>query len=263
MSAATATQMWALEGPTLTLDKALLMVGQASEEITTPCPAFLIDHPRGLVLFDAGLAPDAAGDPAAYYGHGLVDFTGMKFEEHQRIDRQLESLGVALADIKFVVLSHAHFDHMGGVHLFPQAKIIIGAREMAYARWPKPTHAGLYIQKELEALDPKQLYEVSTDFDMFGDGSVVVLQTPGHTPGEMSLLVRLPSQSIILTGDAVHIREQLEFTESMAAGLDVNADDAVRSIKKIQLLAALNDATVWVAHDPRDWEKFGGAKKYM
>lgn len=257
-----ATKMWALDGATLTMDKALLMVGQASEEITTPCPSFLIDHPRGLVLFDTGLAPDAAGDPAAYYGEGLVSFTGMKYAEHQRIDRQLENIGVPPSDIKFIVLSHAHFDHTGGVHLFPQAKIIIGAGEMANARWPKPAHHGLYIQKELDAFDPKQMYEVADDLDLFGDGSVVALQTPGHTPGELSMMVRLPSQTIILTADAVHIREQLEFTEAMAAGLDVNADDAVRSIKKIQLLSALNDAEVWVGHDPRDWEKFGGAGTY-
>jgi glyoxylase-like metal-dependent hydrolase (beta-lactamase superfamily II) len=263
MGIATATQMWALDGPTLTMDKALLMVGQASEQVTTPCPAFLIEHPRGLVMFDTGLAPEAAGDPVAYYGQHLVDFTGMKYEEHQRIDRQLEGLDVDPTDVKFVVLSHGHFDHTGGVHLFTDAKIIMGAGEMANARWPRPSHVGLYVQSELEKFDSSRVYEVPTDFDLFGDGSIVVLQTPGHTPGELSLMVRLPSRTIILTADAVHIREQLVFTEAMNAGLDVNADEAIRSIKKIQLYAALNDAEVWVGHDPGDWAKFGGAQLYV
>ncbi len=260
MSLGTVKRFWALEGATLTLDKALLMIGQPSEEITCPCPAYLIEHPRGLVLWDTGLYPPAADDAVAVYGQDFVNFVGLRYEPHQRVDRQIEALGYSLSDIKFVICSHAHFDHAGGLYLFPEAKIMIGADEIAYAMWPKPSHAGLFRRDDLLSAPHANVHEVAGDFDVFGDGSITILQTPGHTPGELSLIVRLPGRSFILTGDAIHIREALELAEPLP--LDVDTKQAVRSIKRIQLLAATNDAQVWIAHDPRDWSDFGGAACY-
>lgn len=260
MTFGTVKRFWALEGASLTLDKALLMIGLPTELITLPCPAYLIQHPKGLVLWDTGLYPPASDDPIAVYGEDFVAMTGLNYEPHQRIDRQIQSLGYKTSDIKYVVVSHAHFDHAGGLYLFPDAKILIGAKEIGYAMWPAPYEAFQYRRDDILSVSSSAMYELETDMDLFGDGSIIILQTPGHTPGELSLMVRLPGRSFILTGDAIHIREALEAAAPLPS--DVNADEAVRSIKRIQLLAATSDATVWIGHDPRDWADMGGAQCY-
>jgi glyoxylase-like metal-dependent hydrolase (beta-lactamase superfamily II) len=99
--------------------------------------------------------------------------------------------------------------------------------------------------------------EVHGDLDVFGDGSLVILSTPGHTPGETSLLVRLPGRNFILTGDTVHLRSNLE--NLFPLPFDVNNQEAVRSLRRLRMLTKCNDATVWISHDPEDWAEFGHA----
>jgi glyoxylase-like metal-dependent hydrolase (beta-lactamase superfamily II) len=93
------------------------------------------------------------------------------------------------------------------------------------------------------------------DIDLFGDGSVRILSTPGHTPGEVSLLVRLPDRNVILTGDTVHIREALERELTFSA--DVDTVSARRSLSRLKLVSAAYDAAVWIAHDEDDWKSHG------
>ncbi|HEY9414950.1 MAG TPA: N-acyl homoserine lactonase family protein [Pseudonocardia sp.] len=249
----TATRMWALDAPKLTVDKSLLMVG-ASGECTVPLPAFLIEHPKGLVLFDTGLAPAAATDPFAVYGE-LANHFDMSFSPDLTLDNQLKGLGYKLSDVKYVVASHTHFDHTGGLYLFPEARLYVGEGDIRYAFWPDPAGAGFFRQADLEATRGFNWQEIpSCDHDIFGDGSLVILWTPGHTPGELSMLVRLPGRNFILTGDTVHLREQLESAHPM--GTDANTQEAVRSIRRLQLLRDSADATVWISHDPEDWDEF-------
>src|ERR1700712_1885451 len=93
----TAKRLWALDAPTITFDQSLLNVG-ASGPITMPVPAYLIEHPRGLVLFDTGLNPLAAEDPEGVYGE-LASSLGLEFAPEQRIDRQIEALGYKTSDV--------------------------------------------------------------------------------------------------------------------------------------------------------------------
>lgn len=92
---------------------------------------------------------------------------------------------------------------------------------------------------------------------MFGDGSIVILFTPGPTPGELSLLVRLPDRNFILTGDTVHLREALTAVAPMPYDADVV--QSLRSIRRLNLLKGSADATIWISHDPEDWAEFGHA----
>jgi N-acyl homoserine lactone hydrolase len=260
MGTGTAKRFWALEGATLAMDKAHLMLHHPSEKITVPCPSFLVEHKRGLVLWDTGLYPGAADDPVAVYGQDFVDFLNMRYDPHQRIDRQIESAGFSLSDVKFVIASHVHFDHAGGLYLFPHAKILVGAGEISYALWPVPHHADFFRREDILAVPRQSIYEVAQELDLFGDGSITILLSPGHTPGSLSLLVRLPSRTFILTGDAIHIREEIDTLLPLPD--DHSAVEAVRSIERIRLLAAANDAAIWIGHDPRDWADFGGAACY-
>jgi len=90
--------------------------------------------------------------------------------------------------------------------------------------------------------------------DLFGDGSLVILFTPGHTPGELSLLVRLGSRNFVLTGDTVHLRAALE--NEIHFPVDADTAAAVQSLRRLKLLRDSADATVWITHDPEDWAEF-------
>lgn len=255
-SFSTAKRLWALDSPTFTVEAHTLMYG-LSGELTIPMPAYLIEHPKGLVLFDTGLVPAAIDDPHAVYGE-LAELTKIHAEPHHRLDRQIEALGYKLSDVTHVIASHAHFDHSGGLYLFPEAKFYAGQGEMQFAYWPTKIGAGFFRHADLDATRGFDWYEIpGMDVDLFGDGSLVILFTPGHTPGELSLLVRLPSRNFILTGDTVHLRAALE--NEIHFPVDADTAAAVRSLRRLKLLRDTADATVWITHDPEDWAEFAHA----
>lgn len=246
----TAKRLWALDSPTFTVDANTLMYGLTGR-LTIPLPAYLIEHKKGLILFDTGLVPASLEDPVSVYGD-LANLITLTATPDQRLDRQIEALGYKTSDITHVIASHAHFDHSGGLYLFPQAKFYAGAGEMAHAFWPAKIGGGFFRREDLDATRSFDWYEIpGIDVDLFGDGSLVILFTPGHTPGELSLLVRLPSRNFILTGDTVHLRAALENEVHFPVDSDTAA--AVRSLQRLKLLRDTADATVWITHDPDDW----------
>lgn len=257
MDLGTAKRLWALDSPTFTLDAGIVIVG-GTGTLTIPMPAYLIEHPKGLVLFDTGLTPAAADDPEAVYGP-LASSLGLAFTPDQRVDRQIEALGYQVCDVTHVVASHTHFDHTGGLHLFSGARLYVGEGDLRYAYWPDPAGAAFFRTADLEPTRGFDWYHIPAglDHDLFGDGSVVILSTPGHTPGELSMVVRLPSRNFILTGDAVHLRAALEGEIPMPYDADTAA--SVRSIQRLKLLRQAADATVWITHDPEDWAELAHA----
>ena len=247
-----AIKMWALDGPTMTLHSGLVMVGGA-ETVTFPLPAYLIQHPRGLVLFDTGLAPEAQNNPVGVYGE-LAEHVGIQFEDGQSLPEQLALVGFRPEDITHVVCSHTHLDHTGGLHLFPQAKFYAGAGDLRYAFWPDEPDAGFFRRQDLELTRGFDWNHVNGDLDLFGDGTVVLLHMPGHTPGNQSLLVRLAEQTFLLTGDTVHLRSALENTLPMPS--DYCTNSAKQSVRRLRQLRDTLDATVWIPHDPEDTALF-------
>lgn len=251
MSLGFAKRMWALDCPTLTVDANTLMYG-LSGKLTIPMPAFLIEHSNGLVLFDTGIDPDSIEDAAKIYGPELGAALGMEGTNDQRIDRQIEALGFQTTDVTHLIVSHMHFDHSGGHHLFPQAKFYVGAGELAFAYYPEAIGAFCYRPDQLERMKDFDWREVpGVDVDLFGDGSLVILYMPGHTPGELSLKVRLASRTFILTGDAVHLRAAME--NEYHFPIDADTKEATRTIRRLKRLQESENATVWISHDPDDW----------
>lgn len=247
-----AKRLWALDGATLTMDSSHLVLG-AEGIVTIPVPTFLIEHERGLVLFDTGIAPEASVDPEGVYGD-LAAFVGLAYTPDQRVDRQIEKLGFKTEDVTHVIVSHAHFDHTGGLYLFPQAKFYIGAADLPYAFWPQPAAALFFRRPDIDATRSFAWNPLQGDFDLFGDGSIRVLSMPGHTPGNSSLLVRLANREVLLTGDTVHLRSAL--SDELPMGSDYNTLDAVTSIRRLRQIADSRGADVWIAHDPEDWRAF-------
>lgn len=251
MSLGFARKMWALDAPTLTVEANTLMYG-LSGMMTIPMPSFLIEHPKGLVLFDTGIAPEAITDPVGVYGQALADGLGISGDASLAIDKQVEALGYQLSDVTHVIASHFHFDHAGGTHLFPDAKHYAGQGELAFAHYPSPIGAFCYMPDQLERTKNFDWREVpGCDLDLFGDGSLVLLSMPGHTPGELSLKVRLASRTFLLTGDAVHLRAALDMEYHFPIDWDTRV--ALNSLKRIKRIQESEEATVWITHDPDDW----------
>lgn len=261
MTSGTIRHLWALDAPTLTVDKSVIQLGSGGENITVPSPAFLIEHPaHGLLLFDTGLAIDAAGDPHRAYGE-LADAFPIDFPEEIRLDRQLGGLGFTTSDVKRLVLSHSHFDHTGGLAHFPDAQGFVGYGELRYCTTPGRFDGGMFRASDLEG-GPTSWLEVPAgyDHDVFGDGSVTILSLPGHTLGTLGLQLRTPDGILVLTGDAAHLQENLTIGAGMP--FDQRSDEKLSSMRKLELLGSRPDTTVWVNHDPDDWARHraGGAQ---
>lgn len=253
-----ATKLWALDSPTLTVQSETLLYG-TSGEVTIPVPSFLIQHPRGLVVFDTGMHPDAIEDPERVYGALAADL-GIGGTADQRLDRQIEALGFSLSDVTHVISSHGHFDHTGGLFLFPEAKHYFGEGEIRYAHWPDPIQRFVYRPEILQTIATLDTREVPGDLDLFGDGAINIIATPGHSPGEVSLVVRLASRTFILTGDAIHLRAALE--QEFHFPIDADTHAALRSLRRLKYLKESLDATIWISHDPDDWAEYAHAPGY-
>ena len=258
MTPTTALSLTALDSGRLTVDAAEQALG-ATGECSIPFPAFLIEHPRGPVLFDTGLSPRAYDEPAHYFAGREHLASG--FTPEKRIDRQLATLGLSTTDVRHVVLSHCHSDHAGDLHSFSHATFYVGPGELDWARSPSPS--GAPFVRWNEQIEPALKYDwtvIGTPrFDLFGDGSIVALHTPGHTPGHLSLRVALPSRTIVLTADAAHLREGIDRLVPCATD-----DDPERAIDSLRMLRALQSQgdEIWVAHDPADWERYGALRPH-
>lgn len=204
--------------------------------VTIPLLTFLIDHPKGLVVFDTGVDTDDVRDPV------------LDTSPERRIDRQMQRLGYEPRDVKYVVLSHLHLDHVGGMHLFPEATFIVRRQELRAAWWPDAYERGYDFDGLLRTRSLKYLQPATDEsFDVFQDGSLLCIDTKGHTEGHQSLVVHLPkSGTIVLAGDAAQVAENL--TDTVPPGICWNSQLAVDSIQKLQHMQA-QGALVILGHE--------------
>ena len=198
---------------------------------------YLIKHGDEYMLWDTGHALTA---PNVAPKVGLVDF--------------LAKIDVKPDQIKYVGISHYHADHTGQIASFPKATLLIGAKEWDAISSPKPAEGVNFKPFESWIKGDSKVEPLPLDKDVFGDGTVIVLRTPGHTAGHSSLLVKLPQMgAVILTGDAVHFRENLDSDGVPAFNYD--RAQTVASIERIKKIASNLKATVIIQHDARDIEK--------
>ena len=164
---------------------------------------------------------------------------------------QLANLGVKPEQIQYVGISHYHADHTGQVASFPQATLLIGKGDWDAITAPKPA-AGVNAPPFAHWVSGGGKVEPQlNDKDVFGDGSVVILNTPGHTPGHHSLLVRLKEKgNVLISGDLVHFHEN--YDTSGVPWFNVSRADTLASIDRFKKLAASFKATVIIQHDARD-----------
>ncbi|WP_063683066.1 N-acyl homoserine lactonase family protein [Bradyrhizobium stylosanthis] len=204
---------------------------------------YLIKHAKGWFLWDTGIADAVAAMP-----NGLVpaDPKAVTWKRPKTLAAQLEQLGLKPDDVKAMAVSHTHPDHTGNVELFPQAMLYV---QKAEYDWP-----GANNEPRFKPSHPVEL--LTGDKDVFGDGSVTILSTPGHTPGHQSLLVKLPKTgAVVLSGDAVHFKDNWD--NRRVPGMNVNKDQTATSMQKIADTLAKEKGQLWINHDKaqRDSQK--------
>ena len=165
----------------------------------------------------------------------------------------LAQLNVKPEQIKFVGISHYHADHTGQVDSFPKSTVLIGKGDWDAISAPKPGTGVNFKPFESWIKGDGKVEALTLDKDVFEDGSVIVLRTPGHTPGHSSLLVKLQSGPVILVGDAVHFRENYDSDGVPAFNYD--RAQTVASIERIKKVAENLKAKVIIQHDARDVDK--------
>lgn len=219
-------------------------VGQ-SARLTNSC--YLIRHGDQWMLWDTGL-------PVALLNAPLDETAATSATLSVSLEQQLAEVGVQPEDIDFVGISHYHFDHTGQAKVFDKATLLIGQGDWdgLLAETPPDNASTEGLLPWINGERPVQ--PAVGDVDVFGDGSVLMLATTGHTPGHHALLVQLEHRGpVILSGDAVHIRENLD-GESVPS-FNVDRADSIASLSRLRSIAENLGATLIIQHDHRDIDK--------
>jgi glyoxylase-like metal-dependent hydrolase (beta-lactamase superfamily II) len=195
---------------------------------------YVIKHGDDVLVWDTGYLPGS--NPSA---------------PKVSLAEQLAQLGIKPEQVKYVGISHFHADHTGQLGTLTHATLLIGEREWAAINAPKPM-AGANV----DAFTPwisggGKVEPQAADKDVFGDGTVVVLRTPGHTPGHQSLLVRLKEKGpVVLAGDLAHFHEN--YQTNGVPGFNYDRAETLASLDRIKQIERNLKATVILQHDPRD-----------
>lgn len=202
-------------------------------------PCFVIVHPKGELLWDAGLGDSLVGKGA------VSPFPGVEVSVARTIGEQLQEINLTSDDIDFVSFSHFHFDHTANAANFTKATWLLNRAEYdaALANPPQEGPTPAQVQKERNVT----MVLVGGDHDVFGDGTVKILSTPGHTPGHQVLLLKLEkSGTVMLSGDLYHTLENREFKR--VPSFNTNRADTLASIDRFERIAANTKARVIVQH---------------
>ena len=196
---------------------------------------YLIKHAKGWFLWDTGI-PDAVA--AMPNGLAPADPKAVYWHRPRTLAAQLDQLGVRPSDIKAMTVSHTHPDHIGNVEMFPTAMLYV---QKAEYEWPGANNAPRFKPGH-------PVTELEGDKDVFGDGSLTIISTPGHTPGHQSLVVKLPKTgAIVLSGDAVHFRDN--WNNRRVPTLNTSKDQTLASMQKISDTLTRDKAQLWINHD--------------
>lgn len=227
-----------------------------------PVPFFLIQYKGKNILFDTGNAIEVANDPEKHWGE-IINTYFPTMKESEFVENQLKSvLKISADEIDYVILSHLHLDHAGGVGVFKNATYIIHKKEYEWAFNPNCTQKSAYIMKDIskDANWLKINNEFSIGFDLFDDGAIKIYPTPGHTPGHLSILVRLENSSpMFLTSDSCYTEENLN--DNIPPGLVWGEAESIKTLDFIKKMQTENIEII-VGHDPIAWKKIKKAPEF-
>jgi N-acyl homoserine lactone hydrolase len=237
-------------GRSLANDESVWTPGQnvgRSIEFSSTC--WLIKHGSEWLLWDAGVPESTHNNPRGWSTLPKL----IVYHLDKTLTDQLAEIGLKPRDIARVAISHTHGDHIGNVGLFPDSTILMQRAEYSWINSPNGPNDNvnqlMALARELLGT-PKNLQLVDGDFDVFDDGSVTLVSTPGHTPGHQSLLVHLKNSGfIILSGDVVHSEENFE--KNIVPSLNTNEAESKASMEKIRQMIAMYKAMLFINHDKK------------
>ena len=239
----------------------------SSEFLEIPVSAFLVEHPGGgLLLIDTGFHPAVAVDPKQAFGRlGGLMFKDVEFDAKDAVPDQLRRRGLDPAEVRAVVLTHLHSDHASGISQFPEATFLVSGAEWEAAGsggqrqgyFPRQfDHAFDWRTLDFDGPESDSFATFGRSFDLFGDGSVRLVFTPGHSAGHLSVVLRLSGREVLICGDAAYTERTLR--ESHLPYLMHDEHLFRRSLREIQLYARETpEALILPGHDMEAWRKLG------
>jgi glyoxylase-like metal-dependent hydrolase (beta-lactamase superfamily II) len=218
--------------------------------IDLPIPSFLIEHPKGRALYDTGMHPELRTNAKGRLSerlNKLFEFSG--FGPGDDIKSKLEAIDQDPAKIDVIIVSHLHFDHVGGNELVPNATVVVQRREWEAGMGPESEARFGFYKADYDK--GHKVVPVDGEHDVFGDGSVVCIPTWGHTPGHQSLKVRTERGDVVLTGDACYFCRTLKERR-----LPVRVFDRELMLASLDRLEALErgGAKLIFGHDLEFWK---------
>jgi glyoxylase-like metal-dependent hydrolase (beta-lactamase superfamily II) len=239
-------------------DRRNLLSVMADPHWTEPLPiyAWLIEHPEGLIVVDTGETARVA-EPGyfprwhPYFRFGLREWV----KPEQEIGPQLRAMGFSPDDVRWVVLTHFHTDHAGGLAHFPTSEILATTRDHAYSRGLLGSTRGLLPQRWPEWFAPTLIEHQDGPFETFAHsttltkaGDVHLIPTPGHTPGHMSVALEHGEDVVVFAGDASYTEQNM--LDGVTDGVSATMSEARDSLERLQQLAAKRPTVYLPTHDP-------------
>jgi N-acyl homoserine lactone hydrolase len=207
---------------------------------------YVISHPKGNLMWDAGLPeqlvmPEPYDEPSGVY----------RIQRPDSLVNQLKSIGFKIEDFQYFAMSHSHFDHTGHANYMKNATWIVQENEY------NSVLGDSLAQKDVSVYALKKTKKIKGDYDVFGDGTVVIKYTPGHTIGHQALYVEVSGleKPILLTGDLYHFEENR--TNKGVPSFNYDVKQTLESMEKFETFAKEKNAEVIIQHSPKDFEKLG------
>jgi N-acyl homoserine lactone hydrolase len=211
----------------------------ATNVMSVPC--FLVAHPKGTLMWDVGAVPDSAFTPA---GSGTLRVYATSTKT---LRSQMAAIGYAPADITYLAFSHFHWDHVGNANMFAGATWLVRKleREVMFAEPPSPrTEPANYSALK----NSKTVIVTDSDYDVFGDGTVVIKSAPGHSPDHQVLFVKLAKTGpVLLSGDLYHYPEERKL--KLIPATEFNAQQTIASRAAVEAFLQKSGAQLWIQHD--------------
>jgi N-acyl homoserine lactone hydrolase len=244
-----AEQLYRLDcGHSLANDASVWTPGEnvgRSIEFSSTC--WLIKARSKWLLWDTGVPQATLNDPKGWSTLPKL----IVYHLDKTITGQLAGIGLKPGDITYVALSHTHGDHIGNVNLFPASTIVMQQVEYSWIKSPDGANDNVNQLKALARKllgTPEHLQLIDGDTDLFGDGSVTLISTPGHTPGSQSLLVHLKNSGfVILSGDVVHLEGNFE--KDIVPSLNTDKAASIASMEKVRRMIGTYHAKLFINHD--------------
>ena len=214
---------------------------------------YIIEHPKGRLLWDAGLAEGLVGQEPFTTPNGAFTVS-----RQDSVASQLAELKLTPQDFDYIALSHTHFDHSGSASKFANSTWLVQESEYGFITSEEQKKGDNY--PAIAALT--NVKKLNGDFDVFGDGTVVIKSMPGHTAGHQVLFLKLENAgSILLTGDLYHFQENRDNKGVPSFNYDVEA--TLKSMEIFEVLAKEENADVFIQHSKEDFNRLPKYPKYL